>query len=171
MAIRNLRYDTDPILRKKSREVEVVDDRIRKIVEDMFDTMYKYDGVGLSAPQIGILRRIIVIDTYEEGEKLAIINPEIVKVEGKKEYLEGCLSFPDVYGKVDRPYKAVIKGLDENGKKIEIHAEDILAEAILHEIDHLNGILFVDMVKKGTLVKELSDGTNQKLDDNTYSNI
>lgn len=171
MAIRNLRYDTDPILRKKSREVEKVDDRIKTIIKDMFDTMNEFYGVGLSAPQIGILRRIIVVDTGEEGERFAIINPEVVKTEGNKEYYEGCLSFPDVYGLVDRPKKATIKGLDENGKEIIIHAEDILAEAILHEIDHLNGILFVDMVKKGSLEKQVGKDEFVPLDDDTYINI
>ena len=171
MAIRNLRYDRDPILRKKSKQVEKVDERIKNIIKDMFDTMYKYDGVGLSAPQIGILRRIIVVDTREKDEKFAIINPEIEKVEGKKEYTEGCLSFPDVYGKVERPKKAIIKGLDENGKSIRIKAEDILAEAILHEIDHLNGILFIDMVKKGSLEKQIGDDDFISIDDNTYFGV
>lgn len=171
MAIRNLRYDRDPILRKKSKQVEKVDERIKNIVKDMFDTMYKYDGVGLSAPQIGILRRIIVVDTREKDEKFAIINPEIEKVEGKKEYTEGCLSFPDVYGKVERPKKAIIRGLDENGKSIRIKAEDILAEAILHEIDHLNGILFIDMVKKGSLEKQIGDDDFISIDDNTYFGV
>lgn len=171
MAIRNLRYDRDPILRKKSKSVEKVDDRIRIIIKDMFDTMYKYSGVGLSAPQIGILRRIIVIDTGEKDEKIAIVNPEIEKVEGKKEYTEGCLSFPNVYGIVERPKKAVIKGLDENGKKIKLVAEDILAEAILHEIDHLNGVLFIDMVKKGSLEKQVDDDDFIPLDDNTYLGV
>lgn len=171
MAIRNLRYDRDPILRKKSKQVEKVDERIKNIVKDMFDTMYKYDGVGLSAPQIGILRRIIVVDTREKDEKFAIINPEIEKVEGKKEYTEGCLSFPDVYGTVERPKKAIIRGLDENGKSIRIKAEDILAEAILHEIDHLNGILFIDMVKKGSLEKQIGDDDFISIDDNTYFGV
>lgn len=171
MAIRNLRYDRDPILRKKSKQVEKVDERIKNIIKDMFDTMYKYDGVGLSAPQIGILRRIIVVDTREKDEKFAIINPEIEKVEGKKEYTEGCLSFPDVYGKVERPKKAIIRGLDENGKSIRIKAEDILAEAILHEIDHLNGILFIDMVKKGSLEKQIGDDDFISIDDNTYFGV
>ena len=171
MAIRNLRYDRDPILRKKSKQVEKVDERIKNIIKDMFDTMYKYDGVGLSAPQIGILRRIIVVDTREKDEKFAIINPEIEKVEGKKEYTEGCLSFPDVYGTVERPKKAIIRGLDENGKSIRIKAEDILAEAILHEIDHLNGILFIDMVKKGSLEKQIGDDDFISIDDNTYFGV
>lgn len=171
MAIRKLRYDTDPILRKKSRPVEKVDERVKEIIKDMFDTMESFYGVGLSAPQIGILRRIIVIDTGKIGEKIALVNPEVVKTEGNKEYYEGCLSFPDVYGLVDRPKKAIVKGLNEEGKEVMIHAEDIFAEAILHEIDHLNGVLFIDVVKKGSLEKQIGEDKFVPLDDDTYLGV
>ena len=99
MAIRNLRYDGDMILYKKSKEVEVFDEHIKQIVEDMFETMYKYNGVGLAAPQVGILKRILVIDTGEEGQKLEMINPKITKLEKEVILSEGCLSFPDIFRK------------------------------------------------------------------------
>ena len=101
MAIRNLRYDNDEILRKRSREVEVIDEKIRELALDMMETMHKYDGVGLAAPQVGILKRVIVIDLYEEGTQFILINPVIVKTKGEQVCDEGCLSFPNQFGKVD----------------------------------------------------------------------
>lgn len=153
MAIRNLRYDTDPFLRKRSLEVEKVDAKIQKLVADMFETMYSYDGVGLSAVQVGVLKRVIVVDTREENEKVAIINPKIVTKSNKKEFQEGCLSFPDIYATVERESETVVEGLDINGNKITVKAKGIFAEALLHEIDHLNGVLFVDIAKRGTFVR------------------
>ena len=151
MAIRNLRYDNDEILRKRAREVEVIDDKIKELAQDMMDTMHKYDGVGLAEPQVGILRRVIVIDLYEEGMQFISINPVLVKSKGEQICDEGCLSFPNQYGKVKRPREIEIVALDINGKQVRVKGKDLLAQAIAHELDHLEGKLFIDFVEPGTL--------------------
>ena len=152
MAIREIRLSGDEILRKKSREVEVVDDRIRSILDDMDETMHQANGVGLSAVQIGILKRLVVIDVNNDGSpSLKLVNPKIVKSKGSQEVEEGCLSFPNQYAKVIRPEEVVVEALDENGKPIKIKAKDLLAEALCHEIDHLDGRLFIDIMEEGTL--------------------
>ena len=142
MAIRNIRYDTDEVLRKRSREIETIDNKIRELAIDMLDTMYKFDGVGLAAPQVGILKRIITID-IGEGPKV-LINPVIKKAQGKQTGEEGCLSFPNVFGNVDRPESVVVEAFDIDGNKIKIKAKGLEAVVLSHEIDHLEGILFVD---------------------------
>ncbi len=151
MAIRNVREDGDEILRKRSREVEQVDDKIRQLLDDMVETMHKYNGVGLAAPQIGILKRLVVIDLYDDKGPIKLVNPEIIKEKGTQEVEEGCLSFPNKFAKVIRPEEVTVKALDENGKQIKISAKGLLAQALSHEIDHLNGILFVDKIIEGTL--------------------
>lgn len=151
MAIRNLRYEDDEILKKRSREIEVIDDKIKELAKDMMETMHKWDGVGLAGPQVGVLKRIIVIDLYEEGTQFTLINPVLVKEKGIQEVDEGCLSFPNKYGKVERPKEVVVEALDIDGKKVKLKAKDLLAQALCHEIDHLNGIVFTDKVKPGTL--------------------
>lgn len=151
MAIRNLRYDNDEILKKRSREIEVIDDKIRELAKDMMETMHKYEGLGLAGPQVGVLKRIIVIDLYEEGMQFTLINPVIVKEKGEQIVEEGCLSFPNQFGKVKRPKELEVEALDINGKKVRIKAKDLLAQAISHEIDHLNGVLFIEKVEPGTL--------------------
>lgn len=154
MAIRNIREDGDEILRKKSREVETIDDKIREILNDMVETMHKYNGVGLAGPQIGILKRLVVIDLYDDKGPIKLVNPEIVKEKGGKEVEEGCLSFPNKFAKIIRPEEVTVKALNENGKQIKISAKGLLAQALSHEVDHLNGILFVDKIIPGTLVVE-----------------
>mgnify|MGYP001042728533 FL=1 len=151
MAIRVVRENGDEILRKKSREVESIDDKIREILDDMVETLHKYNGVGLAGPQIGILKRIIVIDLYDDEGPMKLINPAIVKEKGKQEVEEGCLSFPNQYGKIIRPAEVTVEALNENGEKVKIKAKELLALALCHEIDHLNGILFVDKILPGTL--------------------
>lgn len=151
MAIRVVRENGDEILRKKSREVESIDDKIREILDDMVETLHKYNGVGLAGPQIGILKRIIVIDLYDDEGSMKLINPAIVKEKGKQEVEEGCLSFPNQYGKIIRPAEVTVEALNENGEKVKIKAKELLAQALCHEIDHLNGILFVDKILPGTL--------------------
>ncbi len=151
MAIRNLRYENDEILKKRSREIEVIDDKIKELAKDMMETMHKWDGVGLAGPQVGVLKRIIVIDLYEEGAQFTLINPVILKQKGIQEVDEGCLSFPNKYGKVERPKEVVVEALDIDGKKVKLKAKDLLAQALCHEIDHLNGIVFTEKVKPGTL--------------------
>ncbi|MBR5228049.1 MAG: peptide deformylase [Clostridia bacterium] len=143
MAIRVVRLDNDEILRKKSREIEVIDNKIRQLSLDMLDTMYKYDGVGLAAPQIGILKRII---TYDIGQgPRVLINPVITKKQGKQTCEEGCLSSPNVFGMVDRPKQIIVEAVDLEGNKIRIKAEDLEAVVLSHEIDHLDGKLFLDI--------------------------
>ncbi len=151
MAIRIVRENGDEILRKKSREVEVVDDRIRELLDDMVETLHSYNGVGLAGPQIGILKRIVVIDLYDDKGPIKLVNPRIVKQKGEQEVEEGCLSFPNQFAKIIRPAEVIIEALNEKGKKIKIKGEGLLAQAISHEIDHLDGILFVDKIIPGTL--------------------
>jgi len=146
MAIRKIRIEGDPILRKKSRRVEKIDDRIKTLLDDMEETMRDENGVGLAAPQVGVLRQVIIIDV---GDGLIeIINPEIVAYEGSEKKEEGCLSIPGKIGIVERPYKVTAKGLNRDGENIEVKGEGQLARALCHEIDHLNGILFIDKVVK-----------------------
>ena len=166
MAIRNLRYGDDEILKKRAREVEEINSKIKELAEDMMETMHKYDGVGLAAPQVGILKRVIVIDLYDEENVYTLINPVIKKEKGEQIVDEGCLSFPNQYGKVRRPKTVVVEALDINGKKVRIEAKDLLAQALSHEIDHLNGEVFIDKVEPGTLEnisdQELEERRRQK---------
>ena len=151
MAIRNLRYEKDEILRKKSREVETIDDKIQTLIDDMIHTMYKYNGVGLSAVQVGVLKRVVVIDIDDGNGVIILINPKIIKTKGEQEVEEGCLSFPNQYAKMIRPKEVVVEALDRSGKKITIKAKELLAQAIAHECDHLDGVVFVDKMIPGTL--------------------
>ncbi|EDU36322.1 peptide deformylase [Clostridium sporogenes] len=144
MAIRNIRKYGDELLRKKSRKIEKIDDRILTLLEDMAETMYSAEGVGLAAPQVGILKRVVVIDVGEGLIKL--INPEIIETEGSQKDVEGCLSVPGEQGEVERPYKVKVKALNEKGEQIVLEGEELLARAFCHEIDHLDGVLFVDKV-------------------------
>ncbi len=144
MAVRQLRYDGDPLLRKKSREVTIIDDRIKILIEDMKETMYKEDGIGLAAPQVGIARRVVVIDIGDGF--LALINPEIITQEGEEIDSEGCLSIPGKLGKVRRPFKVKVKYLDLEGNEKIIEGTGLLARVLCHEIDHLNGVLFIDKI-------------------------
>ncbi len=146
MALRNLRYEGDEILRKKSRKISVVDDKIRTLLNDMVETMYENEGVGLAGPQVGILKRAIVIDV-EDGNVYKMINPEIKTQSGEQVGQEGCLSVPETKGIVRRPMNVTVEYTDENGKQVTLDAEGILARCICHEIDHLDGILFIDRVK------------------------
>lgn len=163
MAIREIRLSGDEILRKKSREVTEVDDRIRSILNDMDETMHEANGVGLSAVQIGILKRLVVIDTeYDGSPSIKLVNPKIIKAKGSQEVEEGCLSFPNQFAKVVRPEEVIVEALDENGKPIKIKAKDLLAEALCHEIDHLDGKLFIDIMEPGTLQYIDNDGNEKK---------
>lgn len=153
MAIRIIRQEGDEILKKKSREVEVIDDKLQELIEDMIETMHQKDGVGLAAVQVGVLKRVIVIDTYEEEDPkvYVFINPEIIEEKGEREVDEGCLSFPNKFAKVIRPEKVKIRALNREGKEIKLTATGLLAQAICHEIDHLEGIVLVDRMIPGTL--------------------
>jgi len=131
-----------PVLRQRSTEVAAVDDEVRRVVEDMFETMDAAKGVGLAANQIGLARRIAVVDA--EGDRFAMIDPVIVETAGESTAEEGCLSIPEIYGDVTRPERVVIEALDEQGNRYRREAVGLKARAIQHEIDHLDGILFLD---------------------------
>ncbi len=145
MALRQLRYDKDEILRKKCREVKDVDDRIRALLEDMMDTLHHTEnGAALAANQIGILKRLIVIDY--EGNTLKLVNPVIIDSSGEQECIEGCLSFPGQIGKTLRPQKVTVKALNEMGEEMVVTGEGEMAKCLCHEIDHLNGEVFIDKI-------------------------
>ena len=158
MAIRNLRYKGDEILKKKSREIETIDEKLQTLIDDMIETMHKYNGVGLAAVQVGILKRVIVIDIYDDNGPIAMINPVILKTKGKQEVDEGCLSFPNEFAKVIRPTEVTAEYTDRDGKRIKVKA--LLAQAICHEVDHLNGEVFIDKIIPGTL--EYIEPTDEK---------
>lgn len=146
MAIRVIRKDGDEVLRKKSKAVDEVNDKIRLLLKDMADTLYKHNGVGLAAPQVGILKRVVVVDA---GDGLVeLVNPVIRTETGEQVCVEGCLSVPGVWGEIVRPSHIVVEALDGNGNKFVIEGEGLLAEALSHEIDHLDGILFKDKVTR-----------------------
>lgn len=147
MAIRDILVFPHPNLRKKAAPVETFDDALRTLVSDMFETMYDAPGIGLAATQIDVHQRIIVIDVSEDkSEPMVFINPELLSEEGKNVHEEGCLSVPGFYESVERPEKVRVKAFDEHGKEYELEAEGLLATCVQHEIDHLNGKVFVDYV-------------------------
>jgi peptide deformylase len=162
MTIKKILTEPDPFLRQKSSEVEEVTDETRKLMDDMLDTMYDAPGIGLAAIQIGVPKRVIVIDLSRDEKKnpLYFVNPKIIKKsDTDSTYEEGCLSVPGQFAEVDRPDKCHISFLDYNGKKQELKAEGLLATCIQHEMDHLEGILFIDYLsklKKNLIVKKLS---------------
>jgi len=162
MPQRNIVIEPDPILRKKSDILEKVDDELRILLDDMLETMYAAPGIGLAAVQIGILKRLIVIDISKDKEKknpIFLINPEIIsKSKNTSIYEEGCLSLPGHFAEIERPEECQIRYIDYDGKKKEMKANGLLATCIQHEIDHLNGILFIDYLsklKKDMIVKKL----------------
>ena len=146
MALRNIRKIGDAVLREQCREEEKIDNRLLTLIEDMIDTMYDADGVGLAAPQVGILKRLFVIDIGDGP--LVFINPEILETSGSQTGEEGCLSVPGRYEEVTRANYVKARALNEKGEEFEIEGEELLARAILHEYDHLDGTLFVDKLEK-----------------------
>ncbi|SHE34551.1 peptide deformylase [Tissierella praeacuta DSM 18095] len=157
MALREIRLSDDPILRKKSKEITEITDRIKILLDDMIDTMNEAEGVGLAAPQVGVLRRAVVIDVGEGPIKL--INPVITEMKGEEIDIEGCLSVPNRSGTVSRPQWVKVRYLDENGKEKVLEGTGLLARAICHEIDHLEGILYIDKIIEEVEIEEknLSD--------------
>jgi len=152
MAIRIIREEGDEILKKKSKDVELIDDKIRELIADMIETVHKYNGIGLAAVQVGVLKKVVVIDLYEEGtEPFILVNPYIIEKSGEQEVDEGCLSFPNKFAKVKRPKKVTVKALNEFGEKITLSGEGLLAQALIHEMDHLEGELFIEKMIPGTL--------------------
>lgn len=158
MALRQIREEQDPVLRKISKEVKDITPRIRQLVEDMAETMYHANGVGLAAPQVGILKRVILVDVGAETPDLHVfINPVITAMTGSCNGMEGCLSVPGLFGTVDRPQRITLEYLDLDGETKTLEAEDFFARAICHEVDHLNGILFIDKPEFEELVEEEAD--------------
>jgi len=161
MAQRKIVIEPDPILRKKSVPLEKVDNDLKKLMDDMLLTMYEAPGIGLAAVQIGILKRLIVIDISKEEKKnpIFLINPEIItKSKNKSVYEEGCLSLPGQFAEIERPAECLIKYLDYQGKQKELKATGLMATCVQHEIDHLNGVLFIDYLsklKKDMIIKKL----------------
>tara|TARA_Y100001970_G_scaffold59936_1_gene76348 strand:+ start:24 stop:548 length:525 start_codon:yes stop_codon:yes gene_type:complete len=162
MTMRKILIEPDPILRKKCSPIEKVDDQTRKLMKDMLETMYKAPGIGLAAIQIGILKRIVVIDISKDEEKkspLFLVNPEIIfRSKNTSVYEEGCLSLPGQFAEIERPAECHLKYLDFDGKTKELKADGLLSTCIQHEVDHLNGILFIDYLsklKKNMIIKKL----------------
>ena len=145
MAIRTIRVMGDEILEKKCREIKEVTPRIQELIDDMFDTMYDANGVGLAAPQVGILKRVVVIDT--DGTGYVLINPEIIETDGSQTGQEGCLSLPGKYGIVTRPNYVKVRAYAENMEPFELEGEGLLARAICHECEHLEGVMYVEHVE------------------------
>jgi len=147
MALRKIIYLPDPRLRLVAKPVVTFDDALQQLIEDMFETMYEARGVGLAAPQIGISKRLTVIDVSDDKSKqLVLINPEIIESEGSVEFQEGCLSVPGAFDTVVRANKVTVRAQDRHGKSFDISGEGLMAECLQHEIDHLNGKLFVDLL-------------------------
>ena len=160
MAAQPIRLYGDPVLREECAPVAEVGDDVRELVRNLLDSVIEAEGLGLAAPQIGVTKRVIVVvePPAEEKKYLAVINPEIVSACGEESAEEGCLSVPGIYEKVKRPQSVVVSGLDESGKKMTVEATGMMARAFCHEIDHLDGVMFVDrigMVRKGLLKGKL----------------
>ena len=171
MSIRNIVIEPDPILRKKSEPLHQFNSDTRKLLDDMLKTMYAAPGIGLAAVQIGILKRLIVIDISKKEEKknpIFLVNPEITfKSKETSIYEEGCLSLPGYFAEVERPAKCKIKYINYNGKKAELEADGLLSTCVQHEIDHLNGVLFIDYLsklKKDMIIKKLKKQKIKELD-------
>jgi len=158
MALRTIRVMGDEVLTKKAKVITEMTPKLAELIEDMLDTMYEANGVGLAAPQVGILKRVVVIDISEEGdEPIVLINPEVLETSGEQTGGEGCLSVPGKTGQVTRPNYVKVKALDEDMEEFIIEGEELMARALLHEIDHLDGHLYVEKVE-GPLMDTVTDG-------------
>lgn len=159
MAIRNIVTEGDPILNKVCRKVEKFDKRIWDLLDDMKETLKESNGVGLAGPQVGVMRRLCIIDVGEGP--IEFINPTIIETDGEQEVVEGCLSCPNEYGLIVRPLYVKAKAFDRNGNEFEIEGEDLLAQAMCHEFDHLDGILFKEKVERMLSPEELEEMKEQ----------
>lgn len=155
LTVRNIVTYPAEVLEQECEPVTVFDKKLVKLLKDMFDTMIKFDGVGLAAPQVGIPMQIAIVDIGDETGTIELINPEIIEAKGEQTGPEGCLSFPDLYGEVTRSYYVKVKARDRKGRLYTLEAEDFLARAIQHEIDHLHGILFTSKVSRYLTEEEL----------------
>ena len=164
MAIRKVRVEGDPLLRKKSRNVEKIDDRTKLLLDDMVDTMYEENGIGLAAPQIGVLRRLVVIDINDGKGVYKMINPKIIKQSDELQInLEGCLSVPERSGYVERPKVLTVEYTDEEGNRQEVEADEYFAACVCHELDHLDGVLYID--REVELTEEEIEALNKDKDE------
>ncbi|KZL88822.1 peptide deformylase 1 [Clostridium magnum DSM 2767] len=154
MAVKEILQFGDKTLKRVSRRVETIDKEILSLVQDLKDTLYNTNGIGLAAPQIGVLKRVILIDLRDDSNPIILINPKIIKKIGKEEDIEGCLSYPGYEGDVVRPRKVVVTGKELNGQDVEYTATGLLAKAFCHEIDHLDGILYTDRAGKIYKIEE-----------------
>lgn len=157
MALRKVLYVGSDMLRKVSRPVDVLNRRNLTLLDDLADTMYEQQGAGLAAPQVGVLRRAIVIDIGDDNGLIQMINPQIIAQEGEQECVEGCLSIPGRRGYVIRPQKVTVRGVSRSGKEVDVEAEDYLAIVFCHEIDHLDGVLFIDKMTREAEEEEQED--------------
>ena len=158
MALRNIVKDGDPILKKKCRPVEKFDRKLHVLLDDMAETMHHANGVGLAAPQVGMLRRVVVIDiSKEQNEVIELVNPKIIAYSGEQEGNEGCLSFPGQWGIVKRPDYVKVKAQDRFGEEIIVEGKELLARAFCHEIDHLNGVVFKQVAERMLTRKEIEN--------------
>lgn len=148
MAVRMIRTKDDGVLYKRCKEVKIFDKKLAVLLDDMYETMKKGNGIGLAAPQVGILKRAVVIQTDENEEKIELVNPVLISEEGTQDGEEGCLSVPGVWGRVERPMKVKVKAQDRNGGYFEISGEELLARALCHELEHLDGHLFLEKVSE-----------------------
>ncbi len=155
MAVLPIRTYPDPVLREKAKRVKTIDPSIRKLAADMLETMHAAPGVGLAAPQVGIPIRLIVLGNIEDVEDFALINPEVVKRKGERVVTEGCLSVPGYSGTIKRAETVTVKGRDIDGREVRIKADELLAEALEHEIDHVNGILYIDYIENESDLKKI----------------
>jgi peptide deformylase len=167
MSLRDLHLLGSPVLREAGAPVAVVDDEVRRFVADLFETMYAAKGVGLAANQVGVARRVAVIDA--EGVKLVMVNPRIVEAQGEDSAEEGCLSIPDVFAEVTRPERVVLEALDEEGRPYRRELEGLPARAVQHEIDHLDGILFVDHLSLLKRKRILAKWKKEHADDDGFT--
>ena len=161
MVVRQLRLLPDAMLRKKAKRVPAIDKSVHRLIDDMIETMQQANGVGLAAPQIGVLLRVVVLQMPEE-EPVAIINPERVKRSGEREVVEGCLSLPGYAGEIKRSNSVIVKGLDRQGKAIRIKATGLMAQALEHELDHLNGSLYIDHIEGEDKLHQIEPETDDR---------
>ena len=161
MAVLPLRYHPDPVLRRKARRVGIMDRSIQRLIEDMLETMHHAEGVGLAAPQVGVSLRLAVIQIPEQ-EPIILINPEVVKVKGEVDVVEGCLSIPGYNAQLKRSLQVVVKALNREGKPFRVKGEELLAQVLEHEIDHLNGVLYIDRLESPEMLKKVEEKVEEE---------
>ena len=161
MTVREMRHLPDAVLRKKAKRVPTIDKSIQRLIDDMLETLQQANGVGLAAPQVGVSLRIVVLKLLEE-EPITIINPKIVRRSGEREVVEGCLSLPGYVGEIKRSVSMTVKGLNRQGKAIRVKATGLMAQALEHELDHLNGILYIDRVESEDKLRKIEPETGDR---------